>query len=224
MRVQLQAIPVTLEGGGGQLVIDVLVVFQLHRVRAIGGVVEQSAEKTKRALLVQQFGPRKILQLYQEAFHPGGQRPLPFSQFRGQDGEVSLTGEPCGQGCTGLTEELPPGFPPTVRLAGLVEKHEVQLHGVERVGFGAEELDTSLDGAVNHFVIAIASEGDVRMGALEQVLVKTEFLAQVAQRALEAPCKGIELGHFSPLVVDAMNSQDHSQITALCEEGMLIEK
>ena len=118
---------------------------------------------------------------------------------------------------------MPPGFP-TGRLAGLVEKHEVQLQRVERVGFGTQELDATLDGTVNHFVIAIAPEGDVWMGTLEQVLVETEFLAQTAQGALEAPGKGIEFGRVAPLIVDAVNSEYHSQITALREESMLIEE
>ena len=79
-----------------------------------------------------------------------------------------LAGEPGGQGCAGLTEALPPGFP-TGWLNGMVEKHEVQLQRVERVGFGAQELDATLDGTVHHFVIAIAPEGDVWMGALDGI-------------------------------------------------------
>src|SRR5215469_13429742 len=223
VRIQLQPIPVTLEGRGGQLLIDVLIVFQLHRVGAIWSVVEQSREKGKRALFVQQFSLHEILQLYEEAFRPGRQQALPFCQVRGQGSQMLLAGEPCAQGCAWLTEALPPGFP-AGWLAGLVEKHEVQLQRVERVGFGTQELDATLDGTVNHFVIAIASEGDVWLGALEQVLVETEFLAQTAQRALEAPCKGIEFGCVAPFIVDAMNSEYHSQITALGEESMLIEE
>jgi hypothetical protein len=145
------------------------------------------------------FGPHEILQLHEEALCPDGQHPLPFRQVCGQDGQVLLAGQPGGQGSAGSTEELSPGFP-TDGLADLVKKHEVQLQGVKRVGLGAQKLDAPLEGTVHHPVIVIASEGDVWMGALEQVLVETEFLAQTAQRSLETPGKGIEFHHVAPLM------------------------
>src|SRR5215472_4351807 len=134
-----------------------------------------------------------------------------------------LAGEPASQGCAGLSEALPPGFPKSW-LDTLVEKHEVQLQRVERVGFAAQELDTTLDGTVHHFAIAIASEGYVWIGALEQVLIETEVLTEPAQGALEAPGKAIEFGLVAALVVDAFNSEHHSQVTALGEEGVLVEE
>ena len=79
VRVQLQPIPMTLEGRGGPLLIDCPDRTSLRRVGAIGSV-DGNGWATKRTVFVQRFSLHEILQLYEEAFRPGGQQALPFCQ------------------------------------------------------------------------------------------------------------------------------------------------
>ncbi len=94
---------------------------------------------------------------------------------------------------------------------------------IEMVSLLLEELLALLDGRLHHEIV-IAGKGNLRPVLLEEILIHMEAGAEVLQRGLKPLDRIFLSGMVQALVVHAGNTQHHTEVAALGEEGRLIPK
>src|SRR5258708_929059 len=106
----------------------------------------------------------------------------------------------------------------------LIENHAVELKRIERVGFGIQKLHPLLNCTIDDSRLWVGLVRNERACSLHHVLIEAKLFGQGSERSLKPSREGIDLREIEALVVNPFNAQNNTEVAALGQERMLIQK